>query len=276
MLKKIIKRNKFTYFTALTLYVLANNILRFFSEKESYTNYKKQINQIIESKEIIFDIEFGGLGDWLAFTSLPRLLKQKYDINFFISKESIERLRNKQTYEISFESNPYFSGIKESNNVFKYRNFEREKTLFYFLFDLKSPSVTEKIEKQFNVSDKGLPEIYFKPSLLKEFENTILVDKNYISGKKIGWNYSDKKFEQEILRVNKNKNFKVEYIDPAKQDMITYLNMIYSCEYFITVLSGGAALATTLDKHFTVVLPENIIGTSVEQFVFKNSKAKYV
>jgi hypothetical protein len=275
-MKKLVKKNKFTYFTALTLYVFYKNIQRYFSEKESYDAYRNQIEEIIKSKEIVFDIEFGGLGDWLAFTTLPRLLKQKYDINFYISEESLERLRNKQTYEICFESNPYFSGTKKSENVFKYRNFEREKSLFYFLFDIKSPSVTEKIEKQFNVSERGFPEIYFKPTILKEYEKTILIDKNYISGKKIGWSYKDKTFEKEVAKLNTENIYTVEYIDPAKQDMITYLNMIYSCKHFITVLSGGAALASSLDKDFTVILPENIIGTSVDQFVFKKSRAKYV
>ena len=52
--------------------------------------------------------------------------------------------------------------------------------------------------------------------------------------------------------------------------------MIYSCKRFITVLSGGAALATCIKKSFTVIKPYNVYGGSVDQFVIKNSLAKYI
>ena len=67
----------------------------------------------------------------------------------------------------------------------------------------------------------------------------------------------------------------IKYVDPKEQDLFQYIDMIYSCKRFVTVLSGGAALAISLDKPFTAILPYNIFGGSVDNFVFKKSKGTY-
>lgn len=264
--------------TVIHFYVLVRNIRALFKENHDKKAYYRSIEKIKENKKIVLDIQFGGLGDWLVFTSLPRLLKETYDVDFFLSQQSLSLLRNNDTYKICFEMNPYFQGISDDLDVFQLRTFSSEMKLWNFLTDLRGENIVEILERQFQCKDAGLPEIYYKPKNLKEYENIILVDKNYISGVKLGWHYNASSFEREIKKeiTNNSASKTVEYVDTSKQDLFIYADMIYSCNRFITVLSGGAALAACFKKPFTAILPYDVFGGSVEQFVFKESKGVYV
>lgn len=263
---------------AIHCYVLVKNIRTLFNEQGKRRNYYCLIEKIKKNKKIVLDIQYGGLGDWLVFTSLPRLLKEAYDIDFFLSRESVVLLRNPDTYKMCFEMNPYYKGLSDDKDVFTLEYFASEKKLWDFLTDLAGENITERLERQFGCEGKGVPEIYYKPQQLKEYYNTILVDKNYISGKKLGWRYHEESFDREIKKaIAKNpKERRVVYVDTSKQNLFQYVDMIYSSAHFITVLSGGAALATCFGKSFTALLPYNVFGGSVYTFVFRKSKGTYL
>lgn len=279
LLKRVVKKIPVLFRIVIYLFEIIQNIKGLGKNNERKLYYSN-IENIKKNKKIILDIKFGGLGDWLVYTSLPRLLKEKYDIDFYISKNSIDLIRNLDIFKICFETNPYFKEITHPNNtdvVFEFKIFSVDKKKLDFIFNLKKESITEIIEGQFNISDigNGLPEIYYEPQLLREFSNIILIDKNYMSGKKLGWLYNEESFIREAKKYSTENNT-LQYIDPSKQDLYKYIDMVYSCKHFITVLSGGAALATFLNKQFTVILPYNVFGGSVDQFIFKKSKAKYI
>ena len=168
--------------------------------------------------------------------------------------------------------NPYFKGFTDTGPVFKFKLFESEKSWRSFLTGCGGASAIENIERQFSVNGFGIPEIYYEPKNLENLKHTVLVDKNYISGKKLGWHYNDASFDRESRKYSQGE---VTYTDPETQDLFTYADMIYSCAHFITVLSGGAALAACLKKPFTVILPHDAFGGSVDQFVFKKSSGYY-
>ncbi len=274
-LKQFAREHHILTLPIIQAYILLVNISKIFTERKARLDYKEKIGESIKNKEIVFNIEFGGLGDWLALTSMPRLLKEKHDIDFYLSEESIKNLRNHDTYRLCFEKNPYVKGIRKGGRSFSFKIFSLDKSFWHLISDRGSRSITEIIEKQFGVSDRGLPELYYKPNLLPEYANVILIDKNYIAGKIVGWKYDDSSFERE-KREYLTPNTRVEYIDPSKQDLFKYIDMIWSCKHFITVLSGGAALAACFKKPFTVILPYNVFGEGVDQFVFKNSSGKYI
>ena len=103
----------------------------------------------------------------------------------------------------------------------------------------------------------------------------ILVDINYISGHKLGWYYDIKNIKDFATKFASNK-YKIKYVDPKEQNVEKYIDMIYSSKGFISVLSGGAALAAALQKEAVIFLPKNVRGESVYNFVFKKSKIKYI
>jgi glycosyltransferase involved in cell wall biosynthesis len=270
------KKYSYLYKTVLIIKGGICNIINIFKERNTYTSYYRQISDIISRKEIVLDIPHGGLGDWLAFSSLPRLLYETYGIHFYITHDSVQKLRNPDTYKICFEQNPYFRGIKETSNPFRFKIFNKDKKIITVITDMWGDDVIQTIEKQFNIPHiKGVPEIYYKPRHIPEFSNTILVDTNQISGLKNGWRYSNTKFTSEINKHMSDKD-QIVYVNPANQNIFEYADQIYSSKYFISTLSGGAVLASALRYNLSVILPDNIIGGSVSNFTFKKSGATYI
>lgn len=272
--KRFLRKHYVLSMPILQIYFFIANFKKIFSERRELKEYKNSIREIINSKKIVLDISHKGLGDWLSFSSLPRLLKEKYDVDFYLYDKSVKRLNNRDIFKFVYESNPYFKGIL-NDKPFRFKIFAVEKNPWHFISDRNSPAITEIVEKQFGLDGKGVPEIFYTPKILPDYKNTILVDKNYISGKKVGWVYNDKTFKRQIAEYSDSQS-KIEYIDPMKQNIWEYTDMIFSSKRFITVLSGGAVIAACFDKPFTVILPFNAFGESVDQFVFSNSSGKYV
>lgn len=274
-IKGRLKNNRVLYSFAVYIYALLKRLKKLFSEGESRKEYYKQIEKIKKEKKIILDLSFGGIGDCLAFSTLPRLSKEAYDINFYLSKKSLEVLRQKDTLKLCFELNPYFKGLSDDRNTFKPQFFEREKSIYTFLTDKEGENVIETMERQFGLKGKGVPELCYKPNTLEQYKHIVLVDENTISGKKFGWMFKDGVFHKEAMK-HCDKDDKIEYADPSKQDLFTYVDMIYSCKHFVGTFSGGASIAACFKKPFSVLWPHNAINGSNYQFRYKNGAGVYV
>lgn len=272
----VIRKSGFFGTGLFFLLYLTKNIWNFLFDGRVCKQYMQRIQIGIERKKIVLDIPYQGLGDWTVFTSLPRLLHETYGADFYITKKSYNSLKNKEIAELLFLKNPYFKGFVEEDGLV-FRIFSKDKTLKQIFLTQGCDSITEIVERQFGLSKvgKGIPEIYYKPQILPEYSETILIDSNYISGKKVGWEYSQHTFQTYILQFQ-TKDSRVEYVTVSKQNIYRYVDMMYSSKQFITVLSGGAAVHACFDKKFVCVLPYNAFGESVDQFVFKKSQALYV
>ncbi len=253
---------------------IRNNIYQYFTEKSEYLRYREDIEEIIRRKEIVIQLDWGGLGDVLAYTLLPRTLGKKYGINFYLSERSRHIFRNSDILKLCFEMNPYFRGFK--NQVgFKYKTFSREKPASELLLDIHGKNIMQNLNDQFDIGGPAIPQIYYTPHLIPEYRDTILIDVNFISGHKLGWVYDIKQIENYVKHISCDK-YRVEYIDPVKQDIFRYADMIHSSHKFVTVLSGGAALAAALHTKAIVFLPKNVRGGSVYNFTFENSSVTYI
>ena len=274
-LKKVVKNTSVISGPALWFYCLLSRFRAFFGERRKKSFYYKQIADIKRKKRIVVELEFGGIGDCLVYSTLPRLLKEKYGIDFFLSERSLPVIRQPDTFKLCFEFNPYFCGLANDRETFRLKSFESEKKILTFLFDRDGENAIERLERQFSLDKgRGVPEIYYKPKLLEGYKNVILMDQNYISGKKFGWKFKPGAFEREAKK-HLVKIGRVEQIDPHKQDIFTFVDMIYSCRYYIGTSSGGTAIAACFDKPFSQILPWNARNGSIYQFTFKNSRGHY-
>lgn len=273
--KTLIKSNETFYGFLVYWYALFNRCINLFKESNNKKEYYKKIEEIIISKKIIYELSFGGIGDCLVISTLPRLLKEKYGVDFYLSKKSLENIRHPDTFKLCFEMNPYFKGVIDGSTVFRLQTFESEKSLYTFLTDKGGETLLESLERQFSVKGKGHPEIYYKPNTLPEYSHIILIDKNTISGKIFGWKYREGIFEK-VAHAHLKEGDTIEYLDPKKQDFFTYVDMLYSCKHFVGTFSGGASIASCFEKPFSVIWPYNAINGSNYNFCYRRSKAKYV
>jgi hypothetical protein len=73
-----------------------------------------------------------------------------------------------------------------------------------------------------------------------------------------------------------NTHDTIQYVNPNSQDLFTFVDMIYSCKYYIGTSSGGASISACFDKPFSVILPYNALNASVFRFCYHNSKGNYL
>ncbi len=277
-LKAKLKKNDAFRGIATYWYALFQRFRRRMTEHGSRTAYYAAIERCRRRKKIVVRLSFGGIGDCLVWSTLPRLLKETYDIDFYLSHDSLSVLRNPDTFRLCFGMNPYFKGIVEKDDtepVFELQGFEREKSLYAFITDREGESALEMLERQFDLPGRGRPELYYAPKMLHEWQHRILIDMNMISGKRFGWKFREGSFEREAGK-HLSPGDDIVYADMKAQDLFTYVDMIYSCKRFVATFSGGASIAACFDKPFSVIWPYNAINGSNYNFRYKRSAGEYV
>lgn len=203
---------------------------------------------------LIIEIPYGGLGDHLFHSHLPRIAKEsgKYD-KVLISNESL--YRHPDYKKLVWEYNPFIDGFVNDHGL---------------TCDLKE--LVEKVneDSKFNLLDQimfafGLengkrwnePEIYYVPKHRKEFEFKIY-DPNFLSW--VGsitaidsMNFFKKKrynFEK-IMMIRSDKclfipNNSTEFIEtPTIED---FCDLIHSSKQLYCLTSGTATIAAALGK----------------------------
>jgi hypothetical protein len=242
---------------------------------EEKEEYKSNIKKIIKDKEIVVSLSHGALGDCMVWTSLPRLLKEKYNVDFYLSEDSRLRIKNSEILKLCFELNPYFNGFKKSNNEFEFKLFPSEYKIWDFCMNGYTRNQCEELERIFNLKSHGRPEIYYAPKKLSGYKNIATVDLNWTSGQKMGL-YNNHKLINRFIDDFTKRGLEVEYIKPAKLSIFEYIDRIYSSSEYLCLFSGGNVVSAALNIKATVVIPNNLYGVGLYLFLFKNSNIKYI
>jgi hypothetical protein len=252
------------------------NLYHYWQERVAYRAHYEAIAEIKRNKVLILDLEFGGLGDCLSYSTLPRRLKENFDIDFYLSERCRETIRHPDFARVVFEMNPYCKGYR-SGPAFFPRVFLRDASWLTILTGRGGRTAVAEIERQFGLQCDGNPTIAYQPKKIPGYETVLLCDQNWHSGKKLGL-YNDPTLLRNVLVEweARGPTYRVEYIEPSSQDLTTYIDKIYSCGHFVCFLSGGNSLAAALKKPATVVLPENIEGGGITQFLFLSAPTTYL
>lgn len=273
---KLIRKIEWVRHRAVTLQTILTNIKMFFTEKTKQREYQRAIAQFKIEKKMVIDLD-GGLGDCLIYSTLPRLLSERYGMTVYLTEESKQVIRNPEIRSLCFDDNPYFGGYVKSSNSFRFYGFIHEGNFMKNVSETIPLSALEKLEAQFDVTSNGLPEIFYTPHILPELHKTLLIDANWHSGKKWGL-YNDPSILDSIISQwhAQGPDFVVQYVETAAQDIYTYLDMIVSAAQFVSFFSGGNALAAALNIPAIIIVPENLDGTSLTMFLYHHAPITYV
>ncbi|MBI3831172.1 MAG: FkbM family methyltransferase [Planctomycetes bacterium] len=202
------------------------------------------------AKEFIIKVNFGGLGDHLFYSHLPRIAKTcgGYD-KVLISTKST--LRDKSYGQLIWDRNPFVDDYTE-------------KEAPYPLFS-KIPEAMNLLDKIMleRGLDDGLryhePEIYYAPRIIPELQGRRIYDPNYVTG--AGAVSSEKLAE--YFSTNGMPDYQFQLRSKAypldkpirelvSESLLQYCDIIHSCGEFFCLTSGGATLAAALKKPVTV------------------------
>ena len=215
--------------------------------------------------KIFISQPWGGLGDNLAFSTLPELYHNK-GFEVYISKNNI--VRNQEIHELVWGLNPYIKGISEDDNGIIAGSSMQE----YWPHESQNEYSMHRIEIAHGFSKTNFyPKIYYTPQILEELKNDILIDLTgtsqvYEKNKYIEYidyfiplikNKKDKsikiiKLEKfnlsslflEVYKYLEEKIPDIEYL--PINSLIHYCDVIKSCDTLITVNSGVNSLAAAI------------------------------
>jgi hypothetical protein len=232
--------------------------------------YKKKINA---NNYLIITQEFGGLGDHLLYSHIPRLAKQSgHYSKVFISEFS--EYRNLIYKEAVWSSNPYVDGFVFSFDKLYRSNYKLVKsnqvlsTKLAALYGL--PTIVD-----------NPPEIYYNPHYdleLSQYKNKIILDLNSLSWRPDLEDYS--KLKTKLFELNLEPDFQfisndginlfnIPLIDTKSFD--EFYNIVKYSKSVICFPTGTAMLSIALKKN-TFVFYSNDLHND---FIY-NNHATYI
>lgn len=118
--------------------------------------------------DIIISQPWGGLGDNLAFSTLPELFHKKGH-KVYISKDNA--VRNQEIYDLVWKLNPYISGVSDlpqNSGACQNHNWPDLTENEYMIHRIE---IAHGLPKS-----NFFPKIYYQPKMLNEYNNDILID----------------------------------------------------------------------------------------------------
>jgi len=230
----------------------------------------------------------GGLGDHLRFSTLPEYYDNLgYDV--YLSSSNIHR--NPEIYHLVWAINPYIKGFSDEipnvgDNI-------------PLLDSNKSLKFIQQIEANHGIFDTGniKPKIYRNHNLIEGLIDKTIVnfqsitsayDENYLSEKLseiIEENSIDNEsiielsidndvncWKKSFSNIIETKRVLTSFPQYHINDIYQHCDVIHSCKNYITLLSGGAALASAIDNKKTFVILNDNLKEAYKNncFIFEN------
>jgi hypothetical protein len=210
------------------------------------------------SKKILY-VNWGGIGDHLAFTTLPEIFS-KLGYEFYINDSSL--FRDPKVYDLIWGLNPYVKGLtSEPANCGHIENWGVSNPV-HFKEELTTHRNIEILYGVDNGNDYG--KIYYNPNKINNIDDYILLDLNSFTINEYDnniiknhlLNYKNEKFlviltDTYAKLVVKNDFFNdlsVEYI--TTKDIFHYVDLIFSCKKFICLWSGSSILSSIIKNQY--------------------------
>jgi len=205
----------------------------------------------MEKHPIIISQPWGGLGDNLQFSTLPKLYSEAgHDV--YISSKNM--YRNLEIYDLVWKLNPYVKGIMDAEpNAGECKG--------YHLWGGDTQFI-KNIEQMhgFHHSSNKYPIIYYTPKKIESLSTTVIYDMTSISSA-----YSDdfilerfttvfrqypectpKKVVFKNIHNRATPDFNTGTIEI--NSIFDYCDLIYSCKAFVCLYSGCSVLAAAIKQ----------------------------
>jgi len=212
---------------------------------------------LLKSGRLVLEIRYGGLGDHLYWSHVPRIAKELGVKKVYISNSS--EYRNPIYKKLFWECNPYVNG------------FVNEKG-YYPIFSTveKGTNILDRVMLELGLDDGKRfhdPEIYFQPKIRPDLQDKVIYDPNYVSnagdtikGKSIKNYFKKNKIKIDFQMKLRDKNVPVASIKKTLEakDIEDFISIIASCKEVYCLASGTATLASALGKKTTVFYAKNL------------------
>jgi hypothetical protein len=206
-------------------------------------------------EKVVIHQPWGGLGDNLAFSTLPELFAAQ-GVQSFISTRNV--LRNPEIHQLVWGHNPFIRGHSEEEpNAGGCAPFNEFPKRITFL---------ERIELAHGFEPKNkYPKIYYRPNKRPELENAVLMDLTSISmqhrrsdlldyvSRVVSYHEYDRarilhvRFGRTLASNERHHDYEFDdFATFTPRNIFEYCDALASCKAFITVHSGAQSLALAI------------------------------
>ena len=224
-------------------------------------------------KTLIIQRKYGGLGDHLFYSHIPRIAKETgvYD-RVYVSNQS--DFRNREIRSLVWEKNPYFDGFVDERGS-------------------EPPIDLDKIGPHINFLDLimlgyGLddgkrwhdPEVHYEPKQIRELHGKTLYDPNFVSiagndfnSRRVRRYFRKSGYRPDLEMAPWNKSVPAFPNTPKieSKSLEHFCDLISSCETLVCLSSGTSHLAAALGKSATV-----LHGGTIHKAFFHSASHQYV
>ncbi|MDE2021761.1 MAG: hypothetical protein KGI71_02455 [Patescibacteria group bacterium] len=222
---------------------------------------------------LVLQIYFGGLGDHLFYSHIPRIAKETGAYKkVYISNRS--PFRSQEYKALIWELNPYVDGFIDAAGI---------TNRVYGKLDPAKENLLDLIMLDFGLDDGKRfhePEVYYTPVIKPDLAQTALYDPNYVS--RIG--FFDSRDLEKVVRergfvINaqmalRDRNVPLSSIrrTVSATSLKDFCSIIASCKEVYCLTSGTATLAAALGKPATIFYgvgqPRVFHHSKLHQYVF--------
>jgi len=196
---------------------------------------------------LILEIKYGGLGDHLFYSHIPRIAKTSGAYSQVLISNRSE-FRSKEYQQLVWELNPYVDGFSDASGP-QLREFG-EVPCDMNLLDMLMLRLGLDDRQRFHE-----PELFYKPRSRSELSNVVIYDPNYvsfvgdISASQLEGFFRARNILPRQFKV-RDKSFELLQHDGSihTRNVFEYCDVIHSVRQFYCLSSGGATLAASLRK----------------------------
>ncbi len=207
-------------------------------------------------ERLVLKIKYGGLGDHLLYSPLPRIAKEEYNYDeVCISNYSV--YNNPNTKRLVWDLNPFVDGYVDEDGPYpQFGSVPEGKNLLDGVADF------------FGLGDGSErfrePELYYESKLIPELKNAVIFEPNHSNNKGIPSRTAvrlylqNKGITHQMKLLHEGSNVtQVKIIDAPELEH--FCDIIHSCKAFYCFTSGCATLSAALGKSTTILYTDGIL-----------------
>lgn len=235
-------------------------------KKDSPKENKVIFAPFVAKRELVIYVEYGGLGDNLFLSHIPRIAKEsgKYD-RVYLARRTL--FRSQDIYKMIWKLNPFLDGVTEENGcpvVLPKEAWESIQNKEGNILDYTMIALGLDDGKRFHE-----PEIYYKPQQHNILQSKVIYDPNYIT------NAGDSVTPEMVHRFFCEHGVIVDYMLMPKgkyisihslkeqyktKSLFDFCDALYSAKDVYCYATGTATLCAAIGKSARVLYGENMKG----------------
>lgn len=222
-------------------------------------------------RELVIEIQKGGLGDHLFYSHLPRIAKETGAFDEVrISNRSL--FRNADNKKLVWELNPFVDGFTDAPGIYHFPQSLNE-----------GENLPDRIMLMYGLDDGKRfhePEIYYRPLHKPELAHLRVYDPNFISytgdvktaGPIAAWLRANHECVDFQMTPLAHRYLPLPDVPTMKTDsLLDFCSLIVSCRQVYCLTTGTATLAAAMGVPVTV-----FYGTGHDPLYRHSSKHRYI